>query len=593
MTPTHLKPGPFFVLIWILLAMNCAMADKIIVSTADQLEDAVDNAQPGDTIEVRNGIYDTEGSITMYNSGTVDAPIVIRAQERGQVELTGESYFSLRQCEYVVIEGFLFTSLNKTAVKLEACNNIRVTRNIFRLQETSSRKWVVVQCIWNDPNALSHHNRIDHNLFENKHMPGNFITIDGSPEPAYQSSQHDRIDHNHFRNIGPRHENEMEAVRIGWSELSMSSGFTVVEYNLFEDCDGDPEVISVKTSDNIIRYNTIRRSRGTLSLRHGNRSVVAGNFFFGESKSGTGGIRMYGDDHQIYNNYFEGLTGTRWDAPITLTNGDYDGGGSLSRHFRINRALIAHNTLVKNDYHIEIGFTNNGKYSKPPRDVKMINNLVWGKQSELVKIITSPQNMTWEQNLMFPDSAATLGIFADPEQIMIANPELSLSEGIWKLSSSSLAVDSGAYIQALMPFDDADGQLRDQLPDIGADEYAAGDVIRFPLTAADVGPDAGDIVTGIADSKDAILPTEFRLDANFPNPFNPVTHIRFALQHPSMITLTIFDVNGKHVETLIQEIRPAGEHTVQWHGETRASGVYYYQLKTEFGAQTRKMILLR
>ncbi|MEL6824276.1 MAG: chondroitinase-B domain-containing protein, partial [Calditrichota bacterium] len=47
--------------------------------------------------------------------------------------------------------------------------------------------------------------------------------------------------------------------------------------------------MSVKTCDNIIRYNTFRRSKGTLSLRHGNRNVVDGNFFLGEGKEGTGG----------------------------------------------------------------------------------------------------------------------------------------------------------------------------------------------------------------------------------------------------------------------------------------------------------------
>ena len=53
--------------------------------------------------------------------------------------------------------------------------------------------------------------------------------------------------------------------------MSLSSGYTVVEFNLFEDCDGDPEIVSVKSCDNIIRHNTFLKSYGTLSLRHGNK----------------------------------------------------------------------------------------------------------------------------------------------------------------------------------------------------------------------------------------------------------------------------------------------------------------------------------
>ena len=66
--------------------------------------------------------------------------------------------------------------------------------------------------------------------------------------------------------------------------MSLSSGYTIVEHNLFEDCDGDPEIVSIKSSDNIIRHNTFRGSYGTLSLRHGNRNKLESNYFFGNGK---------------------------------------------------------------------------------------------------------------------------------------------------------------------------------------------------------------------------------------------------------------------------------------------------------------------
>ncbi len=581
-----------FMLTCLFLLGHPLFAGKIIVSNADQLEDAVENAQAGDTVEVLNGVYNTDGSMTMYNSGTAEAPIVIRAKERQMAELTGDTYFNLRQCAYVVIEGFLFTSTDKTVVKLEACNNIRVTRNVFRLNETTSRKWVIIQGIWNDPNAQSHHNRIDHNLFEEKHMPGNFLTVDGSGDPVYQSSQYDIIEYNHFRNIGPRVENEMEAVRIGWSELSMSSGHTTLRYNLFENCDGDPEIVSVKTSDNLIQYNTFRSSQGTLSLRHGNRTTVEGNFFLGEGKAGTGGIRVYGDDHIIFNNYFSELTGTRWDAPITLTNGDYDGGSSLSKHFRINRAIITYNTLVNNTHNIEIGFNNNGSYSKPPRDVVMANNLVWGKTNELIKEMTAPVNMTWSSNLMYPDSIATLGRTATAGQITVADPLMQYSDSLWQLTDNSaaigMAINDYPYVAT-----DMQGQPRDANPDVGADEYSNATPLRRPLTAADVGPGAPEIPVGINPLGQEKIIRDLQLLPNYPNPFNPQTTIRFRLNTTGVVTLEIFDISGQRITSLLKERLAVGLHEVTWDASANASGVYFYRLSTAKSLITGKMVLMK
>ena len=158
----------------------------------------------------------------------------------------GSSYFTFRKAAHIILQGFKITSSAYTVVKLEACNNIRITRNTFQITESEGEngKWLLIGGYWDDSSLLSHHNRVDHNTFRDKHQLGNFITIDGGDHV----SQHDRIDHNYFYNIGPRHENEMEAIRIGWSEISLTDGFTVIEYNLFEECDGDPEIVSVKSS---------------------------------------------------------------------------------------------------------------------------------------------------------------------------------------------------------------------------------------------------------------------------------------------------------------------------------------------------------
>ncbi len=486
----------------------------------DDLVNAVNTSSNGGTFVVANGTYqDFEASFEIV--ATEAAPVVIKAETIGGVVLTGESHFVFKKSAYCTLEGFVFEGQgDNSLVKLEGCHHIRITRNVFDLQTSESIKWVFIGGVWNDNvypfQYASHHNRIDHNTFQNKATPGHYITVDGSfddsgPEEVYYQSQYDVIDHNHFKNNGPRAVNEQESIRIGWSEMSKSSGYTTVQYNLFEDCDGDPEIVSVKSCDNIIRHNTFRSSYGTLSLRHGNRNWVEGNYFLGEDKAigtspagstlYTGGIRIYGTDHVIINNYFQDLTGTRWDAPITLTLGDAIDGqsSSLSKHFRAERVTIAYNTLVNNANGIEIGYDNQDKYSKDLEDITIVNNLITGEENSLVAIVDASNdqgdNIQWAGNLMYPTgsatvlSGATLTSF-DPSESINEDPHLTFNAwlGIWK-STAQTPLYTAASIDTSVT-KDMEGQSRPATSNPGSDHYSQESVRFKPLTATDVGPDS-------------------------------------------------------------------------------------------------------
>jgi len=105
--------------------------------------------------------------------------------------------------------------------------------------------------------------------------------------------------------------------------------------------------------------------------------------------------------------------------------------------------------------------------------------------------------------------------------------------------------------------------------------------------------------TGIADDGSMIaMPEDVLLHPNYPNPFNPTTHLRFDLDKPARATLRIFDPRGRLVRTLMDGPVPAGTHTAQWDGADDAgnpmsSGVYVGRLTTAWSMQSRKMILLR
>jgi len=90
-----------------------------------------------------------------------------------------------------------------------------------------------------------------------------------------------------------------------------------------------------------------------------------------------------------------------------------------------------------------------------------------------------------------------------------------------------------------------------------------------------------------------IVPKSFKLFGNYPNPFNAGTTIRFEIEKSSYVNLTIYDVTGAKVVTLINEKMEAGLYSVNWDAGNAASGVYYYNLETDGEESTRKMTLLR
>jgi hypothetical protein len=94
-------------------------------------------------------------------------------------------------------------------------------------------------------------------------------------------------------------------------------------------------------------------------------------------------------------------------------------------------------------------------------------------------------------------------------------------------------------------------------------------------------------------SQYSILPNDFQLYQNFPNPFNPSTTIRWQMPENGLVILKIYDVLGREVRTLVDEELSAGKHEILVDASAYSSGVYFYQLKTGDFIQTKKMLLLK
>ena len=90
-----------------------------------------------------------------------------------------------------------------------------------------------------------------------------------------------------------------------------------------------------------------------------------------------------------------------------------------------------------------------------------------------------------------------------------------------------------------------------------------------------------------------VVPKEYSLYQNYPNPFNPSTTIKFDLPESSEVNLTVYNILGEKVITLVNGMKKAGYHSVEFNAGNIASGMYIYRLQTPNFIQTKKMLLLK
>ncbi len=172
--------------------------------------------------------------------------------------------------------------------------------------------------------------------------------------------------------------------------------------------------------------------------------------------------------------------------------------------------------------------------------------------------------------LVFTAGTAEENDYSALSSIVINKDELSGSGGITTLNDDDLDDEIFTIALGTLP----EGILT------GAQES-----IEVTIT------DAGEI-TAIESMEDA-PPTDFVLEQNYPNPFNPSTAIEFSLTRTGQVTLTVYDLLGQKVQTLIDGMQPAGRHSVLFNGAGLASDTYIYVLQTEEYRAVKMMTLLK
>ncbi len=104
--------------------------------------------------------------------------------------------------------------------------------------------------------------------------------------------------------------------------------------------------------------------------------------------------------------------------------------------------------------------------------------------------------------------------------------------------------------------------------------------------------------TAISEFDQGLIPTDYALGTNYPNPFNPTTNITFAIPRTSRVKVEIFNTLGRKIKTLMDATLNTGYHTLHWNGlndngQTIPTGVYFYRMQTESFTDTKKMVLVK
>jgi poly(beta-D-mannuronate) lyase len=465
----------------VLAAVAAAGAAEHHVRSAADVAAAATNARPGDVLVMADGTWQDQ-MITVAAKGTKDQPITLRAQTPGKVILAGDSSVTI-DGDHVVVSGLhVSDSTGKDTVFAFKGSDNRVTECAI-VAPSRGGKWIHFR--------TGQRNRFDHNYVEG-HTPED-VTLQVEVDERLPNEH--RIDHNHFGPRPPLGKNGGETMRIGYSFQQTRSSKTLVEHNLFERCNGELEIISSKSCDNVMRYNTFRECEGTITLRHGDRATVDGNYFFGAPSGKSGGVRVIGAGNTVVNNYFEGLGANA----LSLTCGMIE--PKPTEYTQVNGGVIAFNTIVncRLPYvRLDAGYDENRQRVRRPQDLLVANNVFAAPAPAAPSTQPSTQpgaatfmagtegeRFTWAGNVAH---GAELGPISNTNGFKTLDPQLAKDkDGVWRPAASSPVRGAAAEMNVAVGTD-IDGQLRTTPLDAGCNQHSDAPAKNHPLQPSDVGP---------------------------------------------------------------------------------------------------------
>ncbi|VVT21110.1 polysaccharide lyase 6 family protein [Erythrobacter sp. EC-HK427] len=393
------------------LAASPAMAEEYFVETQAEYEQVAGSVVAGDTIILADGEW-RDFEIVLQGQGREEAPITLTAETMGGVILTGQSNLRIGG-SHLVVSGLVFRDGHSPTGEVIAFRvdsetlafNSRVTQVVIdhfsKPDRFDSDYWVAL---------YGRNNRFDHNHLVGKTNAGVTLAVRLNTEDSRENNH--RIDHNYF---GPRPNlgsNGGETLRIGTSHFAEFNSNTIVENNIFDRCNGEVEIISVKAGGNLVRGNLFLESRGALTLRHGDGNVVERNVFLGNGVDHTGGIRVINRRQIVRENYMEGLRGDGFASALTVMNGVPN--SPANRYVEVQFAEIENNSIHDSD-RITFGAGADAERSVAPSDSTFGNNLLAGRAgARFVEVDAPVDGIRFAGNALLAGEAAPELSFAKP-----------------------------------------------------------------------------------------------------------------------------------------------------------------------------------
>ncbi len=367
----------------------------IVVHNQDEYTNATADLQPGDKVILANGQW-RDFEMVFAGRGTPGNPISLTAETPGGVIITGQSNLRISGSN-LVVSGLVFRDgysptgevIAFRSSKADLASDARVTQVVIDRFNQPDRLqtdyWVALH---------GKRNRFDHNSLIGKTNAGVTLAVILDEEGSRENGH--RIDHNYF---GPRPvlgSNGGETIRVGTSAYSMYDSKSVIENNAFDRCDGEVEIISIKSGANIVRGNLFLESRGSLTLRHGDGNLVERNVFLGKGVEHTGGIRVINRNQTVRGNYLEGIAGDGFTSALAVMNGVPN--SPVHRYVQVQNALIENNTIV-DSARMTLGVGADAERSAPPVNSKISRNLLlFDKPGSRILIESSIAGIAFSRN---------------------------------------------------------------------------------------------------------------------------------------------------------------------------------------------------
>jgi len=359
------------------------------VRSADEVNRLSGKLAPGDQLVLAADGAWRDAQFKFEGHGTMDAPILIRPEKPGSVTLTGESTVRFHG-EHLIVHDLAFRDIRTTTNNVvifgvgngEANPANHCLFHRLRFENCGSENaadrpklhlWLM--------SMRGRGNTVAGCTFRGLRNIGQML---GAAELPLDGPQQLHVLDNHFIDRPYLdNQNGYEVIQIGWSGTRAAATGSLIQGNLFERCDGENELITLKASDIVVRDNRFIASQGVLCLRTARRVLVQDNLFDGQGRENTGGVRLQGDGHVLIGNTLRDLKKPKdyYAWPISLMAADLETYGEtdqLGGYGRSRDILIIGNRFERCDQRIAVGIYARKEYPLLPKNIRVIDNAFVG-----------------------------------------------------------------------------------------------------------------------------------------------------------------------------------------------------------------------